>query len=95
MPGSLPHHSRVSRVSSHCQRASRTAATATSIFEHARANLSGYQLVRIIEFVDELPKTISGKIRRVELRQTESGRRERGAKDPLEFFEDDFPDLKT
>ena len=51
-----------------------SAATATSIFEHARANLSGYQLVRIIEFVDELPKTISGKIRRVDLRGREATR---------------------
>ncbi len=48
--------------------------TARSIFDHAKANLSGYQLVRIIEFVDELPKTISGKIRRVDLRGREAAR---------------------
>ena len=29
-----------------------------------------YKYPRIVEFVDELPKTISGKIRRVELRQS-------------------------
>ena len=28
-----------------------------------------YKYPRIVEFVDELPKTISGKIRRVELRE--------------------------
>ena len=43
-------------------------ATARSIFEHARANLSGYQLVRIIEFVDELPKNSAGKVLKTELR---------------------------
>lgn len=47
---------------------------ARSIFEHARTRLSGYQRVRIVEFVTELPKTISGKIRRVELREREAAR---------------------
>ncbi|MFC9971649.1 AMP-binding protein [Spirillospora sp. NPDC127200] len=46
------------------------AATAKSIFEHSRAQLSAYKRVRLIEF-SELPKTISGKIRRVELRASE------------------------
>ena len=70
-------------------------AMALDILAFARQALAPYKRVRRIEFVTDLPKTISGKIRRVELRQTEAGRRERGAKDPLEFFEDDFPDLKT
>ena len=30
-----------------------------------------YKYPRIIEYVDELPKTISGKIRRVEIRQND------------------------
>jgi acetyl-CoA synthetase len=47
---------------------------AREIFEHARERLSAYQRVRIIEFVNELPKTISGKIRRVELREREATR---------------------
>ncbi|GAA5025957.1 AMP-binding protein [Microbacterium fluvii] len=48
---------------------------AREIFAHARGRLSAYQRVRRLEFVDELPKTISGKIRRVELRarETEAG----------------------
>ena len=50
------------------------ATVARSIFAHARAHLSGYQLIRIIEFTDELPKTISGKIRRVDLRSAEAAR---------------------
>jgi acyl-coenzyme A synthetase/AMP-(fatty) acid ligase len=33
-----------------------------------------YKYPREIEFVDELPKTVSGKIRRVELRQREIDR---------------------
>ncbi|PZG12904.1 AMP-binding protein [Nonomuraea aridisoli] len=41
--------------------------TARSIFEHCRRELAPYKRVRRLEF-DELPKTISGKIRRVELR---------------------------
>ena len=46
-------------------------ATADAIFAHARENLAPYQRVRRIEFFD-LPKTISGKIRRVELRNREN-----------------------
>ncbi|MEV5826478.1 AMP-binding protein [Spirillospora sp. NPDC052242] len=46
------------------------AATAKAIFEHSRAQLSPYKRVRLLEF-GELPKTISGKIRRVELRTSE------------------------
>jgi len=42
-------------------------ATARSIFEHSRRELAPYKRVRRLEF-GELPKTISGKIRRVELR---------------------------
>jgi acetyl-CoA synthetase len=45
-------------------------ATADAIFAHARQNLAPYQRIRRIEFM-ELPKTISGKIRRVELRARE------------------------
>ncbi|WP_431075064.1 AMP-binding protein [Microbacterium phyllosphaerae] len=41
---------------------------ARSIFAYAHDRLSSHLWVRIIEFVPELPKTISGKIRRVELR---------------------------
>ena len=49
-------------------------AAARAIFAHARTRLSGFQRVRIVEFVGELPKTISGKIRRVELREREAQR---------------------
>ncbi len=47
---------------------------ARSIFTYAHDRLSSHLWVRIIEFVPELPKTISGKIRRVELRAREAER---------------------
>ena len=37
--------------------------------EHVKHETAPYKYPRIIEFVDELPKTISGKIRRVEIRE--------------------------
>jgi acetyl-CoA synthetase len=39
--------------------------------EHVKKVTAPYKYPRAIEFVDELPKTVSGKIRRVELRQRE------------------------
>ncbi|MEU3776830.1 AMP-binding protein [Streptomyces sp. NPDC032472] len=42
--------------------------TARALFAHSRAVLSPYKRIRRIEFAD-LPKTVSGKIRRVELRE--------------------------
>ncbi len=68
---------------------SRPQDAAKEIFEHARKRLSAYQRVKIMEFVTELPKTISGKIRRVELRQREA---ERVAAEDLagQFLERDY-----
>jgi acetyl-CoA synthetase len=66
--------------------------TAVSILRFARQRLAPYKRVRRIEFAD-LPKTISGKIRRVELRGAESERA--GTRNPTEFWEDDFPELKA
>jgi acetyl-CoA synthetase len=45
-------------------------ATAKAIFAYAREHLSPFQRIRRLEFA-ELPKTISGKIRRVQLRDAE------------------------
>jgi acetyl-CoA synthetase len=42
--------------------------TAKLIFEHSRAVLAPYKRIRRLEFA-ELPKTVSGKIRRIELRE--------------------------
>jgi acetyl-CoA synthetase len=51
-----------------------------------RERVSGYKLVRRIEFSD-LPKTISGKIRRVDLRNQENARVGSGVRNPREFLE--------
>ena len=65
--------------------------TALAIFRHCRADLAPYKRVRRLEFA-ELPKTISGKIRRVELRTSEAARRATEApRAASEFWEDDFP----
>jgi acetyl-CoA synthetase len=60
-----------------------TRETALEIMRHAREHLAPYKRIRRIEFA-ELPKTISGKIRRVELRGYEDGG----------WSESDFPELK-
>jgi acetyl-CoA synthetase len=76
-----------------------TRATALAIFAHIRQHLSPFKRVRRIEFA-ELPKTISGKIRRVELRQLEAERRAAKAYDPArrfaqEYWEEDFAELRA
>jgi len=86
-----------------------SAETALSILGYTRQRLSPYKRIRRLEF-SELPKTISGKIRRVELRAQETGRLgapggpggpataapdAAGPRGTLEFREEDFPDLKA
>ncbi len=65
---------------------------ALSIFEHIRKVLPPFYRVRRIEFSD-LPKTISGKIRRVELRHHEAANVQAGTRPLHEFREEDFPEL--
>ena len=65
------------------------AATAASIFRHVRERVSPYKRIRRLEFA-ALPKTISGKIRRVELRQLEQSRAPGDARRPQEFWEEDL-----
>jgi len=68
--------------------------TARSILTHCREHLAPWQRVRRLEFA-ELPKTISGKIRRVELRSREEDlARTGGAPDGTEWRDDMFPELK-
>jgi acetyl-CoA synthetase len=67
--------------------------TALSIFRHIREHLAPFKRVRRLEFAD-LPKTISGKIRRVELRAAEAACRGANAsRATTEFWEEDFPEL--
>jgi acetyl-CoA synthetase len=68
-------------------------ATALSIFRHCRASLASFKRVRRLEFA-ELPKTISGKIRRVELRRAEASSQQSGKRAALEFWEDDFSETE-
>jgi acetyl-CoA synthetase len=74
-----------------------TRETALAILAHARAHLAPYKRVRRLEFA-ALPKTISGKIRRVELRTQEHERHGKGepttARAAGEFWEDDLPELR-
>lgn len=73
--------------------AERTPETALSIFRHLHTRLAPFKRIRRLEIVTELPKTISGKIRRVQLRRLE---RDDDRSDPLrgrEFREEDFPEL--
>ena len=66
--------------------------TALSIFQHIRVRLAPYKRIRRLAFT-ELPKNVAGKIRRVELRQSEAKRG--NAKLQGEFDEGDFPELAS
>jgi len=68
-------------------------ATMLSIFRHVRERLAPFKRVRRLEVFD-LPKTISGKIRRVELRQAEEKRFAAKERPATEFREEDFPELR-
>ena len=46
-------------------------ALAKALQDHVKSVTAPYKYPRRIEFVEELPKTVSGKIRRVELREQE------------------------
>lgn len=61
-------------------------ALADELFSYSRKRLSPYKMPRIIEFVTELPKTISGKIRRIELRSLEAERKANGLVTEQEYL---------
>ena len=72
----------------------RSSDTALSIFKHLHTRLAPFKRIRKLELVTELPKTISGKIRRVQLRRLEH---DNNRDDPLrgqEYREDEFPELQ-
>jgi acetyl-CoA synthetase len=62
---------------------------ARDILRFCRKRVAPYKRIKRIEFAD-LPKTISGKIRRVELRVNEAKRRTEGTRAALEFFEEEL-----
>ncbi|HKT96574.1 MAG TPA: AMP-binding protein [Paraburkholderia sp.] len=66
---------------------------AREVFRFSREKLAPYKRIRRLQFSD-LPKTISGKIRRVELRRREMERTDEPARQPDEYWEEDFPELR-
>ncbi len=74
--------------------AERSPETALSIFRHLHFRLAPFKRIRRIELVTELPKTISGKIRRVQLRRLEHDNNRDDALRGQEHREEDFPELQ-
>ncbi|WP_373500842.1 AMP-binding protein [Desulfococcus sp.] len=68
---------------------------ALELFQHTINVLAKFKIPRIIQFVTELPKTISGKIRRVELREDEEKKKKEDASLPNEYFYHEFPELSS
>jgi acetyl-CoA synthetase len=68
--------------------------TAFDILKYCREHLAPYKRIRLLEFAD-LPKTISGKIRRVELREDEAAAVAAGDRRSNSYSESDFPDLRA
>jgi acetyl-CoA synthetase len=66
---------------------------ALELFRFLRRRLAPYKRIRRLEFSD-LPKTVSGKIRRVELRKREQARAADAPRSEREFWQEDFAELK-
>ncbi|CAN5754936.1 acyl--CoA ligase [soil metagenome] len=61
---------------------------ATEIQDHVKTTTAPYKYPRYVEFVDELPKTVSGKVRRVELRERDGVEEAADATDAAETRDD-------
>jgi 4-hydroxybutyrate---CoA ligase (AMP-forming) len=73
-----------------------TRALALELFRHTITILPKFKIPRIIEFVSEVPKTMSGKIRRIQLRENEMARDEgEPGNDIKEYFYWDFKELSS
>lgn len=76
------------------------AGLAESVLAHCRERLAPYARIRRLEFAEALPRTVSGKIRRVELREREQrlhgpdGERTPAPGEAAEYAETDFPGLR-
>ncbi len=69
---------------------------ALELFQHTIDILAKFKIPRIIEFVDQVPKTISGKIRRIELRENEVEKQSKNETSSTnEFFYWDFHELSS
>jgi acetyl-CoA synthetase len=67
---------------------------ALEVFQFLRRRLAPYKRIRRLEFSD-LPKTVSGKIRRVDLRNREQARQADAPRSAQEFWQEDFPELRA
>jgi len=68
---------------------------ALEIFKFTRQRMAPYKRPRIVQFVDELPKTVSGKIKRTDLRKIETDQRSSTTRNKDEYFESDFAEVLT
>ncbi len=69
---------------------------ALELFKYTLTILPKFKIPRIIEFVSGFPKTMSGKIRRIELRQIEMVRQGNAVDEIInEYFYWDFPELNS
>ena len=57
--------------------------------------MAPYKRPRIIQFVNELPMTVSGKIKRTDLRKLETDQRSYLTRNKDEYFESDFANVLT
>ena len=62
---------------------------------HCTNVLAKFKLPRVIELVPEVPKTLSGKIRRIDLRKNEEAIKRSGARGQFEYFYHGFPELRS
>jgi len=70
-------------------------AAALSILRHANGRLAPFKRIRKLELVTDLPKTISGKIKRAQLRRMEQEAAADKAYRGAQFSEPDFPELRS
>jgi len=69
---------------------------ALELFKHTLTILPKFKIPRIIEFVSEVPKTMTGKIRRIELRKIETVKQEETVNEGSnEYFYWDFSELNS
>ena len=73
----------------------RSRETALSIYRHMFERMAPFKRIRKLELVTELPKTISGKICRVQLRRLEHDNDRGDALRGVEFCEEDFPEIQA
>lgn len=89
-----PHDLRTNAVKAYVVLAKNVEGTeqlAKKLFRFSEKHLANYKIPRIIEFVGSLPKTLSGKIRRVELRAMEAENRANEEElNDLEYFHEKY-----